>query len=312
MARKATAGVSLVPGKDWNSLILDEGHLSQIAGFVRSAERPLSTQALAQALAEQLVAETVAASDASVSVKRYDHRCDYQEGERVFVDNRYGKSLASITKIIRQPQQAFCDKAFLEFDDAGYRTRWEEERSTPYFAINSGRANAAPTYIEIENTPKAAHTRGSRINATTIAKLSRIIERDMPLQSRFVRLPEGWQLAERCEAPALGRPHIQAEPGGAATEVDEGEVGPLPQGCYKETVLTVIDKMGEASIDEIKRSVQAALLLGPADWETDPTGKIVWIHRLHAAIKHLKRVGAIDSPRRELYRRVNVRQRETA
>src|SRR5579872_6580680 len=75
-------------------------------------------------------------------VKKYDHRSNYQEGERVLVDNRYGRSLATITRIIRQPPQAFCDKAFMEFNDPSYRERWEQERSTPYFAINSGRINA--------------------------------------------------------------------------------------------------------------------------------------------------------------------------
>ena len=80
--------------------------------------------------------------------------------------------------------------------------------------------------------------------------------------------------------------------------------GALSQGSYKAPLLEAIDQTGEATIEEIKRNVQTCLKLTPADWETDRTGKIVWIHRLHAAIKHLKRVGAIDSPRREVYRRV--------
>ncbi len=78
----------------------------------------------------------------------------------------------------------------------------------------------------------------------------------------------------------------------------------LSQGSYKAPLLEAIDKMGEATIEDIKRNIQKNLTLGPDDWVADSTGKIVWLHRLHAAIKHLKRVGAIDSPRREVYRRV--------
>jgi hypothetical protein len=81
-------------------------------------------------------------------VKRYDHRCDYQEGERVYVENRYGKSLATVLKVIRLPGQS-CDKAILEFEDPGFRAKWEQERATPYFAVNSGRGTAILTYVEV-------------------------------------------------------------------------------------------------------------------------------------------------------------------
>lgn len=88
-------------------------------------------------------------------IKRYDHRCDYQEGERIYVENRYGKSFATVLKIIRLPLQS-CDKAILEFEDPGYQERWGKERSTPYFAINCSRGAALPSYIAIDEVQPAA------------------------------------------------------------------------------------------------------------------------------------------------------------
>lgn len=89
----------------------------------------------------------------TIEVPRYDHRCNYQEGDRVWVDNRYGQSLATIIKIIRQPG-TFCDKALLEFEDDDYRAKWERERSTPYFAINSSRTVTTPSVVTVEASPR--------------------------------------------------------------------------------------------------------------------------------------------------------------
>jgi hypothetical protein len=310
MVTKATVGSSLASVKHWDTLTLNGEQLDRIADSFRSIGHAIDTQTFALVVAEEIAAQRLADEAASGSlttnrVKRYDHRCDYQQGDRVFVDNRYGRSFATITKIIRQPPQAFCDKAFLEFDDPEYRTRWEEERSTPYFAIYSGRTNVEPVYVEETTTrPKA---RNLRLNATATARLCRVLDAALSSDPRFASTPVGWVLAQEMETGSSTRPHISAEPGGVPVQPRS----PLPQGCYKAPLLEAIDEKGEATIDDIKRAIQSSLKLGPADWEMDNTGKIVWIHRLHAAIKHLKRVGTIDSPRREVYRRVGLR-RETA
>ncbi|HET6385350.1 MAG TPA: winged helix-turn-helix domain-containing protein [Armatimonadota bacterium] len=310
MRKKATIGSNLASSKKWDSATLDAGQIDRLVESIRAAGHSMDSQALAQALDESLDNEAPTGRPASSSnsasrVKKYDHRCDYQEGEQVYVDNRYGKSLATITRIIRQPATAFCDKAFLEFEDDEYRTRWEEERSTPYFAINSGRVDAPAVYVDATSIMQRSPAKRPRLNATATAKLARIIDRALASDSRVAREGHGWRLASAAPS-TTPRPHISAEPGGA------GIPDPLSQGCYKAPVLEIIDKMGEATIEDIKENIQSRLRLSPADWETDKTGKIVWIHRLHAAIKHLKRVGSIDSPRREVYRRVRVQREKSA
>lgn len=310
MAVKAIVSSSLASSKDRPTLALEAEHLHQIADVIAAAGRAVDTQKLVKTLVESL--ETVASSPEPVTerVKRYDHRCNYEEGERVFVDNRYGKSFATVTNIIRQPPQAFCDKAFLEFDDAGYRSRWEHERSTPYFAIHSGRTNADAVYIETESAPKSAQ---SRLNASAIVRLGKALDKALASDERFQKSSSGWLLAGMAPVEAPTRPHISSERGGVPPRPigSSNPSGAHSQGSYKGPLLEVIDLMGEATIEDIKRNIQKNLTLGPDDWVADSTGKIVWLHRLHAAIKHLKRVGAIDSPRREVYRRVVLR-RESA
>jgi hypothetical protein len=301
MGKRETVGSSLAGTKNWATVVLDDRHRDEMAGYIRDAAGPLEAQTLARKLGESLT-EDAPAPATTMMVKKYDHRCDFTEGERVFVDNRYGKSFAVVTQIVRQPPTAFCDKAFLEFEDAEYRAKWEEERSTPYFAINSGRLKVDPSYVEGGAPPTAS--RKSRMNATAVAKLARVVEASLAQDVRFVQTPLGWHLADLIKDMPV-RPHISAEIGGPGAT-------PLPQGLYKAPLLEVIDQMGEATIDEIKRNIQNKLRLGPADWETDPTGKIVWIHRLHAAIKHLKRVGTIETPRRQVYRRATVQREKSA
>ncbi len=310
MAARAMVSSSLASSKARTILAIEGEHLDKVAEIIGSAGHAVDTQKLIQTLMQGLEAATPGPEPLTERVKRYDHRCNYEEGERVFVDNRYGKSFATVSKIIRQPPQAFCDKAFLEFDDAGYRGRWEHERSTPYFAIHSGRTNAEPVFIEAEST---ARPTPSRSNASAIVRLAKALDKALAADERFQKASRGWELVGMSPAEALPRPHISAERGGAAPRpVGSGtESVAHSQGSYKGPLLEVIDQMGEATIEDIKRNIQKNLTLGPEDWIADSTGKIVWLHRLHAAIKHLKRVGAIDSPRREVYRRVALR-RESA
>ena len=297
MRTKATAAASMALHGNWDTLTLDHAHLDQIAAIIRLGSRPLDPGTIARILADSLLNQAMPGH--SARVKKYDHRCNYEEGDRVYMDNRYGRSFATITKIIRQPDQAFCDKAFLEFDDEEYRARWEEERSTPYFAIHSGRTKIEPTYVDADNPSRTVQ--GPFLTPGVLDSLTAKVEETLRANPRFQQTDEGWLIA--APARGLARNHIASMPGGR-TENNGSAQGPLPQGFYKAPLLEVIDKMGEATIDEIKKNIQARLTLGPADWEMDKTGKIVWIHRLHAAIKHLKRVRAIDSPRREVYRRV--------
>lgn len=299
MGGKAKSSSSLAGTVDWDTVSLEGEHLDRLGQLLKDEGQPQDALVLAQKLLESHVQAAAAPSASPVRVKKYDHRCNYEEGERVFVDNRYGQSLATVTKIVRQPPTAFCDKAFLDFDDDDYRARWEAERSTPYFAIHSGRANVPAVYVDASERRSAAPRR-TRSNATAVVKLARRIDSALSADDRFTQTPSGWQLAGQ---PTPAKPHISAEPGGAAPGSPA-----LSQGCYKAPLLAAIDQMGEATIEDIKRNVQTMLKLTSADWETDSTGKIVWIHRLHAAIKHLKRVGAIDSPRREVYRRVGLQK----
>lgn len=304
MSKKAAVGSSLAGTRNWDMLTLEDKHLDRIVEALKAAGHSLTAQSLAQTLSEMLTGEISTPAPVEARVKKYDHRCNYEEGEQVFVDNRYGKSLATVTKIIRQPPTAFCDKAFLEFEDSAYRSKWEGERSTPYFAIHSGRTNVQPEYVTFTPSLPTGHSHAPRFNATAILKLAKAVDRTLSEDERFAKTPHGWLLAEDASTEAPTRGHISAEPGGTVGAV------PLPQGCYKAPLLEVIDRMGEATIEDIKKNIQSKLELGPADWRADHTGKIVWIHRLHAAIKHLKRVGAIDSPRREVYRRIGVMRQE--
>src|SRR5207247_1118921 len=80
MAKKALAGSSLAAVKNWDTLTLQPEQVDQIAALIRTASRPLASQALAQRMGESVTIQPTAPTRGHEKVKRYDHRCNYQEG----------------------------------------------------------------------------------------------------------------------------------------------------------------------------------------------------------------------------------------